>query len=302
MLLPQVYSKYKYHLLLHLVVFIWGWTGILGKLISIHALPLVWIRIGMTLFFIGYYMYREKPSASIPIKSKMRLMLVGFLIALHWIFFYYTIQISNVSIAVICLSTSTFFNAILNPLFFQVKTKAYEFVIGIIVVLAIAYIFNYQPGFEYAISLGIISAFFSAAFTTINGKLSPQFETSIFSFYELLGGFLFLTPLLFLREEFFTSIAHSTAYDWIWLLLLASVCTAFPFIATAVVLKHIKSFTVILAINLEPVYTIIFAWLLFGDAEKMNIQFYIGTALILLTMVINGLVKANVKTNTSTLQ
>jgi drug/metabolite transporter (DMT)-like permease len=295
MMQGQFFSKYKYHLLLHLVVFVWGWTGILGKLISIHALPLVWIRIGMTLLLIALYMAKVKPTTHIPLKSKLQLMLVGTLIALHWIFFYYTIQISNVSIAVICLSTSTFFNAILNPLFFKVRTKPYEFLIGIIVVLAIAYIFNYQPGFEYAITLGIVSAFFSAAFTTINGKLSPRFETSLFSFYELLGGFFFLTPLLFIDEQFMHSVYTSSSSDWIWLFILASVCTAFPFFATAVVLKYIKSFTVILAINLEPVYTILFAWLLFGDAEKMNLQFYIGTLLILLTLVLNGIIKAKIR-------
>jgi len=292
MLNQGILSKYRYHLLLHLVVFIWGWTGILGKLISIHALPMVWIRMGVTLVFIVIYVYKQKDSYDIGRKSIAKLMLVGVLIALHWIFFYYTIQISNVSIAVICLSTSSFFNSILSPILFRERAHLYEFIIGLVVVLAIAYIFNYQPGFEYAILLGIISAFFSAAFTTINGKLSSKYETSVFSFYEILGGFLFLGPFVFIGDKYTNSIMSSHVNDWFWLFILASVCTAFPFIAAAKVLKHIKSFTVILAINLEPVYTIIFAWLIFGDSEKMNPQFYIGTFVILLTLVINGFIKS----------
>jgi drug/metabolite transporter (DMT)-like permease len=288
----SLFAKYRYHFLLHLVVFIWGWTGILGKLISIHAIPMVWLRMGITLVFIVMYLIQQKDNLKIDRKSILQLMLVGTLIALHWIFFYYTIQISNVSIAVICLSTSTFFNAILSPLLFKDKTHLYEFIIGLIVVLAIAYIFNFQPGYEYAILLGIISAFFSAAFTTINGKLSPKYKTSVFSFYELLGGFLFLTPFVFFSSSYQASIVSAQSSDWLWLFVLSSVCTAFPFIATANVLKHIKSFTVILAINLEPVYTIIFAWLIFGDAEKMNIQFYVGTFFILLTLFVNGIIKA----------
>lgn len=284
-------QKYKHHLLLHLVVFIWGWTGIIGKLISIHAVPLVWVRIWLTVIFIGSAIIFTKESILIPKRQVLKLILVGFLIALHWIFFYRTIQISTVSIAVICLSTSTFFNAVLTPILFKEKTHFYQYAIGILVMFAIAYIFNYQPGYENAIIMGVVSAFFSAAFTTINGKISKDFSPLTFSFYELLGGVVMITPFIIFNEEYANSFIATTSKDWIWLIVLASVCTAFPFIATAKVLRYINSFTVVLAINLEPVYTIIFAYLIFGDAEKMNYQFYIGTAVILFTLFINAYLK-----------
>ena len=285
------FQKYKHHLLLHIVVFIWGWTGIIGKLISIHAVPLVWIRIWLTVIFIAAALVLNKESIKIPKKQALKLILVGFLIALHWIFFYRTIQISTVSIAVICLSTSTFFNALLTPILFKEKTHFYQYAIGILVMLAIAYIFNYQPGYESAILMGVVSAFFSAAFTTVNGKISKDFNPLTFSFYELLGGVVMITPFIIFNEEYANSFIATTPSDWFWLVVLASVCTAFPFIATAKVLRYINSFTVVLAINLEPVYTILFAFLIFGDAEKMNFQFYIGTAVILFTLFINAYLK-----------
>lgn len=290
----NIFAKYKYHLLLHLVVFIWGWTGIIGKLINVHAVPLVWARIWLTIIFISAAIVFSKESIILRWKQILQLFLVGFLIALHWIFFYRTIQVSTVSIAVICLSTSTFFNAILTPLLFKEKTPMYQYLIGVMVVFAIAYIFNYQPGFENAIIMGIVSAFFSAAFTTINGKISKDYTPLVFSFYELLGGALLLTPFV-IYNTYTESIGNATLSDWLWLTLLASVCTAFPFIATAKILKYIKSFTVILAINLEPVYTIIFAWLIFGDSEKMNYQFYIGTCIILITLFLNAYLKSRYK-------
>ncbi len=287
----KYFDSYRHHLLLHLVVFIWGWTGIIGKLINIHAVPLVWARIWLTIIFILIAIIISKESLVINRKRIIQLFLVGFLIALHWIFFYRTIQISTVSIAVICLSTSTFFNAILTPLLFKERTPIYQYIIGIIVILAIAYIFNFQPGYEYALLMGVVSAFFSAAFTTINGKISKNYTPLMFSFYELLGGVILLSPFIIFNTNFSLSIMNAGVKDWLWLTLLASVCTAFPFIATAKILKHIKSFTVILAINLEPVYTIIFAWMIFGESEKMNLQFYIGTGVILCTLFLNAYLK-----------
>jgi len=284
-------SKYKNHYLMHLVVFIWGFTGIIGKLVHVHAVPLVWIRIWLTIIFIGIALVIKKENILLPKKKILPLIFYGFLIALHWIFFYRTIQIATVSIAVICLSTSTFFNALLHPIFYKEKFQLYQIGIGLAVVAAIAYIFNYQPGYEKGMIMGIVSAFFSAAFTTINGRESKNYEPLTFSFYELLGGVLLLTPFVIFNPEYYQSFVGASSNDWLWLLVLASVCTAFPFIATAKVLQHINSFTVVLAINLEPIYTIIFAWLIFGDAEKMNPQFYIGTTVILLTLFLNGYLK-----------
>ena len=281
----------KNFFILHVVVFIWGWTGILGKLIAMPVLPMIWVRMFATVAMLWLFGVIVKKNFLLQKKEIVQLFSTGFLIALHWIFFYQTIKISTVSIAVICLSTSTFFNSILTSIIDKTKPKFYELGISLIVMLAIAYIFNYQPGYELGMIFGVISAFFSAAFTTVNGRISKNFDAIVFSVYELLGGVILLSILLFFFPANFIQLIGASASDWWYLFILSSLCTAIPFVASAYVLKHIPSFRVLLAINLEPVYTIILAYLIFGEQEKMNLPFYVGTMVILLTLFGNAWVK-----------
>jgi drug/metabolite transporter (DMT)-like permease len=281
----------KNFFILHVVVFIWGWTGILGKLIAMPVLPMIWVRMIATVAMLWLFGVIVKKNFLLQKKEIVQLFSTGFLIALHWIFFYQTIKISTVSIAVICLSTSTFFNSILTSIIDKTNPKFYELGISLIVMLAIAYIFNYQPGYELGMIFGVISAFFSAAFTTVNGRISKNFDAIVFSVYELLGGVILLSILLFFFPANFIQLIGASASDWWYLFILSSLCTAIPFVASAYVLKHIPSFSVLLAINLEPVYTIILAYLIFGEQEKMNLPFYIGTLVILLTLFGNAWVK-----------
>jgi drug/metabolite transporter (DMT)-like permease len=281
----------KNFFILHVVVFIWGWTGILGKLIAMPVLPMIWVRMISTVAMLWLFGVIVKKNFLLQQKEIVQLFSTGFLIALHWIFFYQTIKISTVSIAVICLSTSTFFNSILTSIIDKTKPKFYELGISLIVMLAIAYIFNYQPGYELGMIFGVISAFFSAAFTTVNGRISKNFDAIVFSVYELLGGVILLSTLLFFFPANFAQLIGASASDWWYLFILSLLCTAIPFVASAYVLKHIPSFSVLLAINLEPVYTIILAYLIFGEQEKMNLPFYVGTMVILLTLFGNAWVK-----------
>jgi drug/metabolite transporter (DMT)-like permease len=281
----------KNFFILHVVVFIWGWTGILGKLIAMPVLPMIWVRMFATVAMLWLFGVIVKKNFLLQKKEIVQLFSTGFLIALHWIFFYQTIKISTVSIAVICLSTSTFFNSILTSIIDKTNPKFYELGISLIVMLAIAYIFNYQPGYELGMIFGVISAFFSAAFTTVNGRISKNFDAIVFSVYELLGGVILLSILLFFFPANFIQLIGASASDWWYLFILSSLCTAIPFVASAYVLKHIPSFSVLLAINLEPVYTIILAYLIFGEQEKMNLPFYVGTVVILLTLFGNAWVK-----------
>ena len=281
----------KNFFILHVVVFIWGWTGILGKLIAMPVLPMIWVRMFATVAMLWLFGVIVKKNFLLQKKEIVQLFSTGFLIALHWIFFYQTIKISTVSIAVICLSTSTFFNSILTSIIDKTNPKFYELGISLIVMFAIAYIFNYQPGYELGMIFGVISAFFSAAFTTVNGRISKNFDAIVFSVYELLGGVILLSILLFFFPANFIQLIGASASDWWYLFILSSLCTAIPFVASAYVLKHIPSFSVLLAINLEPVYTIILAYLIFGEQEKMNLPFYVGTMVILLTLFGNAWVK-----------
>jgi drug/metabolite transporter (DMT)-like permease len=283
--------RLRHYLWLHFVVFIWGWTGILGKVIGMVVVPMIWSRMVLTVLILLMVMAIRRTPLRMPARDRLQLLAVGGLIALHWIFFYQTIKISTVSIAVICLSTSTFFNALLDPLISKRPIQPYELIISLVVVLAICFIFNFQPGYHLGMIYGVISAFFSAAFTTFNGKLSRRFEPLAFSVTELTGGVVLLTLFMAFDPSWFGALGSAPASDWWYLFVLASVCTALPFVASAYVLRHLPSFTVILAINLEPVYTILLARWIFGDAERMNLPFYIGTGVILLTLFFNAWAK-----------
>jgi drug/metabolite transporter (DMT)-like permease len=285
-------DRYFHYLILHIVVFTWGWTGILGKLISMDVLPMIFLRMFITIFTLLPVILFTGRNLRMQGKHLLQLWGVGVIIALHWLFFYQTIKISNVSIAVICLSTSTLFNALAEPLFYKRKLLMYEVLIGIVVTLALTYIFLHQLSVGKGLLFGLISAFFSAMFTTINGRISKHYDSLVFSFHELCGGCLvLLMGLLFSSYHTQETLLPHGSDVW-YLLLLSVLCTAFPFVASAWVLKHIPSFSVLLAINLEPVYTILLAWMIFGEEEKMNPPFYIGTTIILLSVFVNGWIKA----------
>ncbi len=285
-------SKWFHYALLHVVVFTWGWTGILGKLIDMQVLPMICTRLLLTLAVLYPVMYFSKQTMRISLKDLGLLSGIGIIIALHWLFFYQTIKISNVSIAVICLSTSSLFNALAEPLIFKRKLLIYEIILAALACCAIAYIFLNQQGANIGFVLGIISAFFSAMFTTMNGRISKRFNSLHLSVYELSGASIFLLVIIMMHPSYHFNQLVPTENNLSYLLLLSVLCTAFPFVASSWVLKHISPFTMLLSINLEPVYTIILAFLIFGEEEKMNIHFYVGTCIILTSVFVNGWMKA----------
>lgn len=291
------FSKYKYYLLLHLIIFIWGFTGILGGLISISAVALVWYRMLIAVvallfyaLFIGKKLLRSQQKIG-------KAMAVGIVIALHWVFFYQAIKSSTVSIAVVCLSFATFFSSLIEPLFFKRRIYPYELIFGILVVLGLIYIFNFQPDYSNGIVYGVISASLSALFTVLNGKLAKSNEAVSLSFYELLGGFLGITFYLLISAKFNNELFFIPLSDWFYLLLLGIICTAFAFVGSVLVMKQLSPYTVVITTNLEPVYTILLAYFIFGEREKMNIQFYLGTVFILLILFANAYFKSQLRKN-----
>ena len=288
-------SKNKYYLLLHFIIFIWGFTGILGGLISISAVSLVWYRMLIAVAALLVYALLIRKRILLPSKKMGMAMGVGIVIALHWIFFYQAIKSSTVSIAVVCLSFATFFSSLIEPLFFKRKIYPYELVFGILVVLGLIYIFNFQPNYTEGIFYGVISASLSALFTVLNGKLAKNNEAVTLSFFELLGGFLGITLYLILSSKFTADLFYIPLSDWFYLILLGIICTAFAFVGSVLVMKQLSPYTVVISTNLEPVYTILLAYLIFGEKEKMNVQFYAGTIFILLILFANAYFKSKSK-------
>lgn len=281
----------KSYFLLHLIVFIWGFTAVLGALISLDALPLVWWRMALAVFFIFIYMKFKQINFKVPKKTILLFLIAGLIIALHWFTFFKAIKVSNVSVTLACLSTGAFFTSILEPLLYGRKVIWYEVLFGLIVVAGLYIIFQVEGDYYLGIILALTSAFLSALFSVINGKFAKEYNAATISFYELLGGVLCLSIFLLFSGGFTPSFFAISLSDLGWLVLLASVCTAYAFIVSVDVMKHLSPYTVMLTINLEPIYGIILAVLVFQEKEKMNPSFYLGAAIILSTVVLNGILK-----------
>jgi len=277
----------KYLLLLHFVVLIFGFTGILGKLISISSELLVWYRMLIASLSLGIYIKLRGKSLRLKKGGRIKVTAVGFIIAAHWIFFFEAIKQSNVSITLAALATASIFTALLEPLFFKRKLHYYELLLGAMVVVGLYFIFQFETDNAIGIILGIVAAFLASLFTVINGKFIKKYDSERISLYELSGGVLAISVyfLLGFSDEAF-SLEIPTSDLW-WLLVLGIICTAFAFVASVEVMKELTPFTVSLSINLEPIYGIILAFLIFGEEEKMSLGFYVGTLLILSSIFVN---------------
>lgn len=288
-------DRIKSYLHLHLIVFIWGFTAILGALISLDALPLVWFRMSLAVVFISLYIYWKKLPLKISRKYLIQFIIAGFIIALHWFTFFKAIKVSNISVTLACLSTGAFFTSFLEPILKGRKIVWYEVFLGLFVVLGLYIIFNVEGHYFYGIVLALTSAFLSALFAVINSKFVKTHDATIISFYELSGGVIFFSILLLFGNQFSFEFFNLTFNDLLYLFILSSVCTAYAFIASTAVMKHLSAYTVMLTINLEPIYGIILAVILFKDKENMSVDFYIGAVIILMTVLLNIIIKTHLK-------
>lgn len=280
-------ANFKNYLELHFIVFIWGFTAILGKLISLEALPLVWTRILISIGFVYLIILFKKKSLQLSFKTIALLLLCGFVIALHWFTFFHAIKISNVSITLACISTGAFFTSLLEPIFFHRKIIWYEVFLGILVIAGLLLIFSFETRYIAGILVALSSAFLSASLSIINGKLANKYDSIVISFYELVGGLFVLTLLLIAFGQFDMNTFQLEKNDIWWLLILGSICTAYPFYATIDIMKYLSPYTVMLTINLEPIYGTLLAVILFTSEEKMTPAFYLGAIIILSTVVLN---------------
>jgi len=284
-------TKLKHYFHLHFIVFIWGFTAVLGKLITIDALPLVWYRMGIAALLILLVVSTKRYSLKVSKKTLVILALAGVALAVHWVTFFMAIKVSNVSIALATMSTGAFFTAILEPIWYGRKIIWYELIFGGIVILGLLLIFKVERQYALGMLLALLSAFMSVIFTLINGKLVMKEKPTLISFYELSIGVLLLSIFLGVQSGFTPDFFRLSQNDWIFIFILASFCTAYAFIAGVYVMKYISPYTVVLTVNLEPVYGIILAFIIFGDSERMNPMFYVGAFIILGTVIANGILK-----------
>jgi drug/metabolite transporter (DMT)-like permease len=284
-------DKLKSYLSLHLIVFIWGFTAILGALITINAEALVWYRMLLAGIFLGSFIVFKKESFRVPIKAFFKLIFVGLLIALHWIFFFRAIHVSNVSITLSIFSLGAFFASLLEPIFFGRKVLWYEVFFGVIIIAGLALIMQVEIQYLNGMYYALASIILGVLFTLMNGKLIADHEPSVITFYEFGAGVFFISIYFLFQGKFTADFFELSLNNWLLILLLASVCTAYAFTASVKVMRKLTPYTVMLTTNLEPVYGIILAYFILGGKEKMSTEFYIGAIIIVITVILNGVFK-----------
>ena len=271
-----------HYLWMHSIVLIWGFTGALGKLITIEALPIVWFRVLLATIFLIFFILITKKKLYLPTAKKFSILVLNSsIIVLHWITFYYAIKISNVSLTLACLSTGPFFVSILEPIFFNRKILISEILVGLGIIFGMLILLESVQGEELAILIGLTSALLSALFSVMNGKIVKKINPVDISIWEMGIGSIILGCYFILNDNFIKTLSSPSLWDWFYLTILASICTSFAFVQSVRIMKYLSPFTVVLTIALEPVYGILIALIFFGGSEAMSSMFYFGVAIIL---------------------
>jgi drug/metabolite transporter (DMT)-like permease len=271
---------------LHIAVILAGFTGVLGRLITLNEAVLVFYRLLLSALALWLIAAFRKTIKTIPFPQLAAIFGVGFIAAIHWVTFYGAIKYSNVSVTLVCFSAIGFFTALVEPLLLRTRPVWQEIALGLLVILGIFIIFQFDTQYKTGIIIGVISAFLAAIFPVLNRILLRKVSVETLVTYELTGGFVTLSFLMPLYLSFFPATQlFPTASDWIWLLVLSLLCTVWAFYLSAYALKHISAFTVNLTYNLEPVYGILLAFFLFQENATLGWHFYIGL-LIIVTAVL----------------
>jgi drug/metabolite transporter (DMT)-like permease len=275
----------KAFLQLHMAVFLAGFTGVLGRLITLNEMLLVWYRMLIAVITIWALYYFQNKLPKIPRASIAKIIGVGAVVALHWVTFYGSIKYANVSVALVCFSAIGFFTALLEPLIVRKPYNKIELLLGLLAIAGIYLIFHFDPQYKTGIIIGLISALLASLFTIFNGLLVKQIKPETVTLYQLSGGWLFLTLLVpFYLQLFPAGHIIPTLTDAGWLLVLGWFCTVWSFNLAMNALKKISAFTVNLTYNLEPLYGIALAFVLFQEHKTLKDGFYFGLALIVLSV------------------
>lgn len=288
-----MYKRFQYQILLHTIIVMWGFTGILGKLIHLSPLYIVWYRMLIATISLGIAMYFLKRSFRIPnLKSLLQFLGVGIIVSLHWVTFYMAIDLSTASLGILCLSTTTIHVAWLEPLIMKRPFSWIEFFLGGIVIFGIYFVSGDFDSNQYlALAYGLLSALFAAIFAVSNAYLAKDHPPSKISFYEFIAGASFLTLTLLNNGDLNRDIFVMTSSDFWWLIFLGTLCTSFAFLTVIEIVKYLGAFTVSLSINLEPIYTIVLAIFILNENELLGKEFYIGALLIVLVVLTNAIIK-----------
>lgn len=266
---------------LNTAVFLWGFTGVLGRVITLDQTWLVWYRLLITVISLWILYFFLKKIRKAAWRSILLIGCIGFVQALHWVCFYGSIKYSNITIALTCLSTSALLASVIEPILLKKKFVAIEILLGFFAIAGILIIYNTHLQFSIGIIIGLISALLTVIVSVLNKKIIDTYQPEQITLYQLTGGFVGLSLLLPVYQYYFPEKNFEpAAMDWIWLIILSWVCTIFTFYLYIRSLKKISAFTMNLTLTLEPIYGIILAFIVFNENRYLNNWFYAGFGLI----------------------
>ncbi|HLU89197.1 MAG TPA: DMT family transporter [Cyclobacteriaceae bacterium] len=277
-------SPVKDYLMLHFIVLIWSFTAILGMLISLPSFEMVFYRTLLASLFLGLIFWWRKTRVRLDRRLLFWILATGFVIALHWILFFWSARVSNISVSLAGMATASFWTALIEPMFNKTRVKWYEILLGLLVILGIIIIFRFEFDYWLGLTMSLLSALLGACFMVFNGNLTKKSSPFVITFYEMVGACLFCVLFMPFYAYFIADGELQLVplpMDWLWLALLAGVCTVYAFSVSVELMKRLTAFSINLTVNLEPVYGIILAVLIFRDKENMSTEFYLGTLVIL---------------------
>lgn len=281
-------SQTKDYLKLHFIVWIWGFTAILGLLITIPAVEIVFYRTLFAFIALGIMLHIQEKNFSLGHKEILKIFSTGFLIAAHWILFFAAARVSTASVCLAGMATCSLWTSFLEPAFNRRKINMVEVFLGLVVILGLYVIFRFEFDHALGLTMAVLSAFLSALFTVINGKLIKSHDHYMITFYEMIGACLGTALFFPIYVTYFSDGSLNlvpVGMDWLYLAILSLVCTVYAYSLSVELMKRLSAFVINLTVNLEPVYGIILAVLIFGEKEKMAGGFYLGTAIILAAVI-----------------
>ena len=285
-------DSYKSLIHLHFLIFLWGFTSIFGVLITLDPILIVWFRLLIAAILIFVFLFLiYKDSLRLSNSSFFNFFIGGLLISIHWYLFFYSIKISSISLTLSILSTASLMTSFLEPIFYKRPFRIHELVFGLIAVVGLVLIFGIQYENYFAILISLICTLLSVLFSILNGYLIKNHSSLQISFYEILFGLIIISFGILFSDIQFPLLISIKFTDWIYIFILGSLCTAYAFVASTYILKFISPYTMMMSLNLEPIYGIIFSLIIFGEKEYMSIQFYIGSGIIFLGVIGNILYK-----------
>ncbi len=283
------------YLKLHFLVFLWGFSGILGKLVTIPAYEMVFYRTLLSAAGIAMVMLAARETFRLRSNQLIALLLTGTIVGLHWVFFFEAARVSNVSVSLVGFATNSLWTAILDPFFQKRAIRKFEIILGLIVIFGLYVIFSFDFSYPLGLLLGVLAGLTSALFASINSRLVKTIPAYTISFYEMAGAFIALGLFMPIYQITFASENTleliPTAMDWVYMVVLAGACSVYAYTAAVELMKKISVFVIQLSLNLEPVYGIIMAVIIFGAEEKMGTNFYLGTLIILSAVLIYPFLK-----------